>query len=216
MPAQIAEVIGSTQDNLENIRDQIAAILKVELANQAVLTEQAQPRVFLERSNPWGVFLEGASSELPVINVWFDTLSYEGTASNIVERQRAEATYNIDCYGYGASVESAAGHTPGDQTAALECQRAIRLARRILMSAHYTYLGMRGTVWKRWPQSITVFQPEIDSRAVQNVVAGRLTLSVQFNEFSPQITGETLETLSVEVLRAGTGELYLRADYPEV
>lgn len=214
MPALISEVIGSTQDNVEIVRDQIAAILKIELANQAVLTGQPQPRVFLERSNPWGMFLEGSSSEPPIINVWLDTLSYDGAASNIVERQKAEATFNIDAYGYGVSVPNDTGHDPGDQRAALECHRAIRLARRILMSAHYTYLGLRGTVWKRWPQTITAFQPQIDNRAVQGVVAGRLALVVSFNEFSPQVTGELLETLSVEVLRAGTGELYLRADYP--
>jgi hypothetical protein len=215
MPALINEVIGGTLDNVEIIRDQIAGILKVELANQAVLTGNPQPRVFLERSNPWGMFLEGRATEPPLINVWFDTLTYDGAASNIVERQKAEATYNIDCYGYGISAEDSAGHLPGDQTASLECQRTLRLVRRILMSAHYTYLALRGLVWKRWPQNVSVFQPQVDNRAVQNVVAGRFALSVQFNELSPQITGGPLETLSVEVYRALTGELLMRADYPE-
>jgi hypothetical protein len=83
------------------------------------------------------------------------------------------------------------------------------------MSAHYTYLGLRGLVWKRWPTAITMFQPPSDNRQAQHVVAGRLALQVTFNEFSPQVTGETLETLSIEVFRAKTAELYLRADYPQ-
>lgn len=217
MPALISEIIDK-RDNVEIIRDQIAAILKVELANQKALTGDEQPRVFIERANPWGQFIEGDRCQQPIINVWFDTANFDGSASNIVERQKCEATYNIDCYGYGVSTDdgnTVGGHNPGDLTAALECQRAVRLARNILMSGQYTYLAMRGVVWKRWPQTISMFQPQIDNRAVQRVAGGRLAFQVQFNEFSPQVVGETLETLSIEVLRAETGELYLRADYPD-
>jgi hypothetical protein len=82
------------------------------------------------------------------------------------------------------------------------------------MSGHYTYLALRGLVWKRWPQSLGMFQPQMDNRTAQHVVAGRFALQVSFNEFSPQVTGEVLETLSIEVLRANTAELYLRAEYP--
>lgn len=215
MPALIDEDLGASLDNVELIRDQIAAILTVEFAHQATLTEAPQPRVFLERSNPWGQFAEGSASERPIVNVWFEASSFDGLASNVVERQKAEGTFNIDCYGYGVSKPAGAtGHDPGDELAALECQRTLRLVRRILMSAHYTYLGLRGVVWKRWPQTITMFQPQLESRPVKHVVAGRLALVVHFNELSPQAAGELLETLSVEVKRAGTGELYLRAAYP--
>jgi hypothetical protein len=59
-----------------------------------------------------------------------------------------------------------------------------------------------------------MFQPAQDNRQAQHVVAGRLALQVTFNEFSPQVTADVLETLSIEVFRATTNELYLRADYP--
>jgi len=217
LPAQILDLIDK-QDNVEVVRDQIAAILKVELAHQVALAPLVgQPRVFLERSNPWGEFLEAQPEQQPIINVWFDTATYDGSASNIVERQKCEATYNIDCYGYAVSVDDGqptGGHSPGDQEAAFECQRAARMARNILMSAHYTYLGLRGLVWKRWPQSLSMFQPQSGNLAVQRIVGGRLAFQVAFNEFSPQYTGEEFETLSLEVFRAGTGELLLRADYP--
>jgi hypothetical protein len=213
MPA-LLELIDK-RDNVEIIRDQIAAILKVELTNQEVLAPaQAQPRVFVERSNPWGEFIDAPAASQSIINVWHDSSNFDASASNIVERQKCAATYNIDCYGYAASSADGAGHTPGDQAAAFECQRAVRMARNILMSAHYTYLGLRGLVWKRWPQTISMFQPQLDNRAAQRVVGGRLAFQVSFNEFSPQVTGELLELVSTEVLRAETGELYLRADYP--
>lgn len=215
MPALI-ELIDK-QDNFEIVRDQIAAILKIELEHQKELSGQDQPRVFVERANPWGDFIDAERAVQPLINVWFGGASYDGASSNVVERQRCDATYNIDCYGYGVSVDdgnTVGGHVPGDQGAALEAQRTTRLVRNILMAGAYTYLGLRGVVWKRWPQSLQVFQPEVDGRTAQRVAVCRLSLAVSFNELSPQVAGETLETLSVQVFRAATGELYLRADYP--
>ncbi len=213
MPALI-ETLLVTPDNVEVVRDQIAAILAVEIAKQAELGLTPVPRVFVERSNPWGQLLEEPANEQPIINVWFDTASFDGAASNIVERQKCDGTFNVDVYAFGTSAEGDEGHAPGDEVAALACQRTLRLVRQILMSAHYTYLGLRGTVWKRWPQTITMFRPTTDDRSAQNIVAGRLALVVTFNELAPQVEGEPLETLSLEVKRAETGELYLSAEYP--
>jgi hypothetical protein len=217
MPAQILDLIDK-QDNVEIVRDQIAAILTVELANQKTLSGGVpQPQVFVERSNPWGQFIEPASVMPSLINVWFDNESFDESTSNVVERQKCVATINVDCYGAAASVDDgdpAGGHQPADLQAALEAQRTVRLARNILMAGAYTYLGLRGLVWKRFPQTISMFQPQIDNHAVQRVVGARLALQVQFNEFSPQVTGEPLETLMIEVLRKETGQLLLRAEYP--
>lgn len=214
MPALI-EYLLSTPDNVEIVRDQIAAILKLEIEKQGELGLSPVPRVFVERSNPWGQLHEQPANEQPIINVWFDTESFDGAASNVTERQKCEGTFNIDVYAFGTSAsEGSDGHAPGDELAAFACQRSLRLVRQILMSAHYTYLGLRGLVGKRWPQTLTMFRPTTDDRNAQNIVAGRLALVVSFNEFAPQIAGEPLETLSLEVKRAGTGELYLSADYP--
>jgi hypothetical protein len=216
MPALISELITKV-DNAEIIRDQIAAILAVELANQQLLSGgQPQPRVFIERANPWGQFLDVESPPAaPVINVWWDSSTFEEATSNVVERQKAEAVYNIDCYaGAPSSDVQAGGHIPADEQAARETQRTVRLARNILMAGHYTYLGLRGLVWKRFPQTISMFQPQIDNRGAVRVMAARLALQVHFSEFSPQVTGEPLELLMIEVNRKETGELLLRAQYP--
>lgn len=208
MPALI-ETLLAAPDNVVVVRDQIAAILKLEIANQAVLGLSPEPRVFRERSNPW----EMASGKAPIINVWFDTESFDASGSNVVARQRTDGTFNVDVYTFGESKQTLAGHTPGDELAADRCLRTLGLCRQILMSAHYTYLGLPGLVWKRWPQTLGVFRPPTDDHAAQNTVAGRLALVVTFNEFSPQVEGEVLETLSVEVSRAENGELYLGALY---
>lgn len=217
MPAEILELIDKT-DNVEIIRDQIAAILVVELANQGVLSGgQPQPAVFTERANPWGQFLTPTPGiTQPVINVWWDSSTFDESRSNVVERQTCTAVYNIDCYGGAISQDDLAsgGHIPADEQAAREAQRAMRLARNILMAGSYTYLGLRGLVWKRFPQTISMFQAQIDNRAVQRIVGARLALAVTFSEFSPQVAGVTLESLIIDVNRKETGQLLLRAEYP--
>jgi len=212
------------QDNVEVIRDQIAAILVAEVANQMALATLAAKdpddwklRIFTERSNPWEQFLDpnkAGFDDSPLVNIWVDNMNYDPKASNVMQRQKTEAVYNIDCYGYGRSKDDGAtGHIPGDREAAFEVQRALRLVRNILMAAENTYLQLRGLVWTRWPQSITIFQPQLDSHTVQHVVGARFAFRVEFNEFSPQVVPETLELLSVDVIRAEDGEIVLEADY---
>lgn len=209
------------QDSFEIVRDQIAAILATEVASQMALASAAAKdpnewklRIFAERSNPWEQFLNEQTDRSPIVNVWYDNSSFDMGASNISERQKTEAVFNIDCYGYGVSSDTVgAGHTPGDEDAALEVQKAIRLVRNILMAAEYTYLGLRGLVWQRWPQSITVFQPPIDGRTIQQIVGARIAFRVVFNEFSPQFDLNMLELVSVNVLRAEDGEIVVEADY---
>jgi hypothetical protein len=209
------DVLLTVPDNVELIRDQIAAILTLEFAHQATLGLDPVPRVFLERSSPWGVLNEDPPNERPIVNVWFDAETFDGSASNVVARQKVDATFNIDAYGFGTARVDGAGQRTADELAALACQRAMRLVRQVLMAAPYTYLGMRGVVWRRWPVTISMFQPTIDARPDRHVVAGRLALAVQFNEFSPQITGEPLESIHIEVVRSESGELYLTAQYGE-
>ena len=209
------------QDNVEIIRDQIGAILVAEVANQMALATIGGKdpadwdlRVFTERSNPWEKFLAENPTPTPIVNVWIDNTNYDPNASNVAERQKTTATYNIDLYGYGRSADNpGGGHIPGDREAAFEVQRAVRLVRNILMSGENTYLQMRTVVWGRWPRSITSFQPAIDNLNVANVIGARLAFEVVFNEFAPQFEAQPLEFLAIDVLRQETGELYLEADY---
>lgn len=228
MPAQIPALIDK-QDTFEIIRDELAAILLTEVTRQVELASEAarnangwRLRVFLERTNPWEEFQEPAAIDdqtpapfvAPIVNVSFDTETFDLSASNTVERQKATATYNIDCYGYGVAADDpSGGHRPGDAQAALACHRAVRLVRNILMSGPYTYLGLRGTVWRRSIQTITAFRPSADEQPVQQVAAARITVQVEFNEFAPQYQGEPLQLVSLTVKRAESGEIYLTANY---
>lgn len=221
------EVLGTLidkEDNFEVVRDQIALILATESVSQvarAIAADKPDPndwrlRVFTERSNPWEQWLNDQSDKTPLINIWYDNGSFPEAKGNPVERQQHRAIYNIDCYGLGISTDNpAGGHLPGDREAAFEAQRALRLVRNILMAAQNTYLQLdRKTIGAtRWPQSVTVNQPQIDGNSVIKVVGTRLALQVTFNEFSPQYVPETLELLSVDVKRTEDGEIVVEANY---
>jgi hypothetical protein len=224
--AKLTELIDGP-DNVEVVRDKIATILLEEQAAQQVLAAAATPtpkdprlwalRVFTEAANPWSQFADVPSQldATPIVNVSIQRGDYDGRASDVIERQKTDVTYNIDCYGYGVSAtDGGSGHTPGDSKASLEAVRAFRLVRRILMAAVYTYLDLRGTVWKRFPLSFEVFNPSEDQRPVQHVVGLRWQLQVAMNEFSPQVKGEIIEQISLTVHRGGTGEIYFNETIP--
>lgn len=225
MAAPLIDALINKRDNAEIVRDEIAAILLAETTSQQALaiTAAEDPEdwafdVYLERSNPWAVWADlpetatSAARVPPIVNVSLDNVSYD--SGNVVERQKATGIFYVDCYGYGVSHASGAGHVAGDEAAAIEAVRVARLARNILMAATYTYLGMVGVVWKRWPRGLQVFQPRLGEQNVQHVVGARLTMQVEFNEFSPQVTGQTIELVSTSVFRKETGQLYFKADYP--
>ena len=208
------------QDTFEIVRDQIAAILAIEVTNQMALAVNAgkdpddwKLRIFTERSNPWEQFRGDVVDESPLVNVWYENSFFDESKSNVVSTQMSETIFNIDIYGYGVSSEDGAGHKPGDKEAALVCQRGIRLVRNILMASENTYLQLRGTVWQRWPQSITSFQPQQSENTVEKIVAARIALRVRFTEFSPQFEGEPLELLTTTVKRAEDGSIYFEANY---
>jgi len=209
-------------DTCETIRDQIAGILAVESARQQVLATAAgkssalwKLNVYTERSNAFDQWLLSQTDRTPIVNVVFDSASFDATASNAHERQKADGVFHVDVFGLGvAANKSAGGHTLGDEAAALEAQRAARLVRNILMAAPYMYLGLRGTVWRRWISSVTLYQPSRSDNAIQQVCAARIALEVQYNEFSPQYTAVDLEDLLIKIKRAEDGAVVLvEAEY---
>lgn len=221
------------RDTSEIVRDKIALILATESAAQQLLAPAAVPpkdpddwkiRVFIERVNPWEEFLNETDGEevleraFPLVNVSLDSISYDMSKGNTVERQHASAVFFIDCYGFGVASSDGAGHTTGDQNAAVEGQRALRLVRNILMAGAYTYLEMRNVVWRRWPQSVQVLELPIEVRSVAQISALRLSLQVDFNEFAPQVEGQLSELLHLTVYRARNDEViqeYFAAQYGE-
>lgn len=213
------------RDSFEIVRDEIAAILAVESAQQEVLAAAAgkdpklwRLRVYTERASPWAAF-EPASDDTPVdstpvINVWFDSANYDRTGSNVFHQQKTIGTFHIDCYGYGVATDLGTSHQSGDELAALAAQRAFRLVRNILMAAHWEKLGQKSFVWDRWPASAQMIQPQRDNAQAEHVWAMRLALEVTFNELAPQHEPVELELISTQVSRDGDGKILVAVDIP--
>lgn len=224
MPAQILELIDKV-DQSERVRDQIAAILLLESEKQQQLAVVAgkdpdlwRLRVFTDTANPIAEYesLQQQQDAVPAVNVWFDNSAIEQRSSGVVKEQKYTGVFNVDCYGCGISRAADAGHVAGDRVAAAEAMRAARLVRNILMAGHYTYLGLpRGVVARRWVQSIKVFQPQIENRQVHQVVGAQIALHVDFVETAPQVSGQPLEVIAIEIERKSTGEVLLTAQYGE-
>src|SRR5688500_17558093 len=108
---RIAKLIEKT-DSFETLRDEIAAILAVESAQQQALALAAGEnpllwtlRVYTERSAPWAAFPDVGEAvpvyeTTPVVNVSCDSSNYERSGSNVFDNQKTVGTFNIDCYGY--------------------------------------------------------------------------------------------------------------------
>ena len=217
----ISQIINK-RDSFEIVRDKIAAILKTNIENQHVLyvTEGLDPspwdiRVFSERNNPWEEFQYSEGASAPIVNVWFDSSDLDDSGSSSVNDQKTNATYNVDVYACGVSVETSEGHSSGDESSAIALHAAIRNVRNILMSGYYTYLDLRGVVWGRKVTSVNIFQPAADDATMQNIIGARISFRVTFTETAPQVEGAPLELIAVQVKRAENGEILLQMEYQD-
>ncbi len=215
------------QDTFELVRDQVAAILALESANQQALAiaDGKDPalwelRVYKERSNPWEA-LRTDDGQLPadmspVINVWYDTSNIDEGASQTIDRQQMNVTINIDVFGIGATtLTPGGGHEPGDRAAALEVQRGARLVRNILMADTYVTLGVprsEGLIGQRQVSNITSYQPEFNNQNAVQVAGLRLALQVKVSESGPMAPGVTLELIDAVVFDED-GEVLINAQY---
>jgi hypothetical protein len=209
------------KDNFQIVRDQIAAILKLNVTNQMALAAASGKdetlwdlRVFSERNNPWEEFQDAEGPEAPIVNVWYDSSDFDDAGSSSVNNQKTNAMYNVDIYACGVSAETADGHSSGDESAALTLHNATCLVRNILMAGAYTYLGLRGTVWGRKVTAVNIFQPSADNATVQNIIGARISFRVTFTEESPQVDGVLLEAIVIQVDRAENGEILVQMEYP--
>lgn len=204
-------------DTFEIVRNKIAQILANESASQQQLAVDAgkdpnlwRLEVFEERSVPWDDDTYGPDDL--VVNVWFDNATVSEGSSNTVECQTMRGTFNVDIVGFGESQGDGNGQLSGDEVAARNAQRGIRLVRNFLMASQYTYLELRNVVGERMPQDVQSFQPQQNNRAGVKVVGARLALAVRYLEFSPQYEGPLLSLVSTQVTRRSDGKVVAEVD----
>lgn len=172
-------------DNIEIIRDQIAALLFLDLDKQHELASEAgdpnggdyDVAVYVENDDPLQ-YVDDATpgaNPFPCVNVSLDSSEpAAGTAS--VNKQAMTAQFFIDCYATGNTESTEDFGTK----AALKAWKTARLVRRILRSEANTYLRLRGVVgavgWK-----FQSGEPNNPQSAIR-VKMVRITLSVDYVE----------------------------------
>jgi hypothetical protein len=211
------------QDNFEIVRDRLAVLLANEVAAQKNLATLASKdpslwdmRIYSERVSPWENISE--ENHTPIVNISYDSSNFQESVGSTIHKQKADATYFIDCYGYGQSREDDDGHLPADQSASLDVHRVLRLCRNIIMASENAYLGLRGLVWRRWPENIKIYQPDSENITLFRVVAGRITLHVEFLEEAPQADeSNLLEYVGAGIKRAEDGSILadVHFEYPQ-
>ena len=162
------------QDYSQILGTAIASILAAESAAQQALAPgegldaaDYKLRVYRNRSNPWEMFRGNPDDLSPIVNVWYDTGTFDLGSSNNSTRQKTDSRYNIDAYCYAESSADGDGHTAGDKAAVDKAEHAAMLIRNILMHDKYIYLGNQGVVWRRWVSQKTIFQPQSGGKIVE-------------------------------------------------
>ena len=173
-----------SQDNIEIIRDQIAALLVVDLQNQYQLATEAQRTdaqdykvaVYLEHSDPFQLIDTNTpnANPFPLVNITVDS-SDGSSGTGSVGKMAMTGKVFLDVYATGNGATADMGNK-----AALRAWKTARLIRRILRAESNTYLGLRGVVGKvSW--NFQAFDPG-DARSVLRMRIIRITLSVDYVE----------------------------------
>lgn len=173
-----------SQSNFESIRDVIAAILKVEMDNQAVRRGSGNPVVpnanytanfYTERYTPPGI------SEGNVISVNVEGGPFSGQTP---KSQVYECVFNIDIFTSASETSTGEGY----YNSSVKLHRLAGLVRHILQSPYYDRLGLsNGIVQKRSVGSIR-FGNVNDEQDGAFVRMSRVQLTVDIYEESSEIS----------------------------
>lgn len=219
-------VLIDKQDNMEIIRDEIAAILAVEIANQKVLAVAAGQdasdydfNIYTEKSSPWELVenSEGEiSSQVPLINIYIESANLNTSKASDVTSVVYSVKYNIDCISAKNSKITGGSKFSGDELASYDSQRVCRLVRNILQSSQYKYLNLPTIMMDRKLSSITMFQPQISERAAQHCVGARIVFQVDVIEYSPEYDAPILDTVFGSCTRGDDGKILFDVEFDEL
>ena len=225
MPISKIEELIDKQDTVEIVRDQISAILAIEIDRQKDLAVIAGKSpldwdidIYSEKIRPWAILSDenGESlSETPLINVSFDNDTFDNKGSNLVESQQARGTFYLDCYAHVNKYQDESGKLrESDTESSKDADRVARIARNIIQAGEYTYLGLRGYVRSRnILRREKIIPSDREGLYYEQVCATRITLQVEYNEYSLQAQGVDLELLINNCEIGESGEIIVSQQF---
>jgi hypothetical protein len=195
----ITELI-STPDIVEIVRDQVAAILSLELQNQYQLAQKQavgrpfdyNARVYVENSRPYG---SGTAEDLlSFVNISLPKVDIPRGNSRMGD-QKETALVHLYCAACGNNT----GNFRDDKSSAIRAWKVMRLVRHILMADAYTYLGMRGTIAQRHIFLMEAGAPPASDKSALAYTVIRASLEVSFVERSTEAPSVLLEGIGYTV-----------------
>ena len=210
--------------NFELVRSRIASILADEFENQRVLNQAAldielakpTPDLLIVASLELNLSSIPSSSDgsvriweerfkrpqpeeytvFPLLNVIFANAPLNTLQT--VSTQDGEDTFMIEVYAGDREPSEEDPKNEGDSLASARLQRCLAIARAILMNPNYQRLGFDTLpyfIGKVSANSLQISQPDEGADNTNNLIYGKLNLTVEISETSEQIAGVT-EALS--------------------
>lgn len=197
------------QSNFETVRSAIAALLKVEMDNQAILrgTAQTPPLPVIPNPDYTAAFytdrfepVDNAEGNVIVVTAIGGQLDNQTPKS-----QSFECVFDIDIF-TGAK-ETSAGQ--GYYNSTTKLNRLAGLVRHILQSPYFDRLGMANNIVERRSVSSIRFARVNDEQDTAFQRMGRVSLTVRIYEESSEITPITAGGYDTIINIAETEEGYL-------
>lgn len=170
------------------VLDALEQLLKDESTNQVNLGGEGWTTV-KERFSPWD------TGEFPVVNIVYNSGNFDKSRGSHSDQTHSGA-YLIDCYARADAVENAGIIRPMDESAAISLHLLVTKIYYSLMTEVNRDIGLPiGKVVSPWIERIEKFIPTENNVPVEGIIAVRITLTMQFKEFPPIGTGNTLEII---------------------
>lgn len=201
MAESVINELLSKPDNVEIIREQIAAILLLETRRQYKLAtesgdaskEDYNIKIFLEQEMPFALQTNADANKFPLVNITLDGANIQSGSTKTADKTM-KAVFLIDCYNHG----NAQGDGLTGRSANVAVWKTARIIRNILCASDYTYLHLRGIVGGREVTKMQSGKPRLQDSAV-TVSICRITLEVTYDEQSPEVTGVDCEPMTVAI-----------------
>jgi hypothetical protein len=164
-------------------------------------------RVFIERSNPWDVFIDDDDDKAPIVNVYYQTTFFDKASSNLVTKQTGISRFHVDIFAVATTEETQTGQALGDEHAAKKCQAVARLIRNILMHDDNVQLGLDSVVRYRWIENITSFLSADSNPGARQIRGVRIVVEVGHIETVSQIDEEICDEIRITIRYEKTGQV---------
>lgn len=195
--SKISTIIGAS--SFEIVRDKIAEILAVEIANQRIMLQSIIDDTASSESDilsanfsisclPSKVWVERFTRPTPgeIDSVWINVMFAKRKKSYLqtISHQHSENTFVVEAWSRGASTTMNNEVIRGDTLSSKRLSRTLSVCSQILKSKHYDYLDMPKCIGNLDVAQIDIAQPEYGAETSENLIFGSMCIEADLNDKS--------------------------------